>query len=248
MVDALRAAVAELEGMLGEAKHPRVTELLQGGVQKLRDELTAAEAAAADRKAQEEAEAAAAQQAAAERAAAAAKAKAEKEKKEQEEKERKEREKAEKAAAKAAAAAAPGEDITTKSGLTIKGEVSQAMKKLKFGGRDPKPTAVLLGIDKEGLTVVLDQVIEDAKIEDIQEEMPDIEPRYIFYSYTKTMPDGRVKTPLVFIFYSPSCAPAHKSMAATRWKTEVGKCFDVTKTLEVRDVDDFTQEWFDEVS
>eukprot|EP00756_Hemistasia_phaeocysticola_P017992 Hpha_TRINITY_DN15567_c0_g3::TRINITY_DN15567_c0_g3_i1::g.106564::m.106564 len=244
IVQDLEAGVGEIEAFLKEAKHPKVTEKLQAALEQLKSELEAAkkERAAAEearRVADEEAARAKsereAQQAAKEKAAQEAKEAA---------KAAAEAKKAEKEAAKNAEA----EDFTTAGGLLIKADVAQAMKKLKLGGKNPKPVCALLKISKEGTTLELDDVLEDCSIDDIQEELPEIEPRYVFFAYIKTMPDGRMKTPLVFIYYSPAKAPAQKSMAATRWKNEVSKQFEVGKSLEVRDSEDFTQEWFDTVS
>eukprot|EP01063_Lacrimia_lanifica_P004055 TRINITY_DN1226_c0_g1_i1.p1 TRINITY_DN1226_c0_g1~~TRINITY_DN1226_c0_g1_i1.p1 ORF type:complete len:241 (+),score=131.75 TRINITY_DN1226_c0_g1_i1:46-768(+) len=234
-VESLRADVEELEGFVAEAQQSEVKKLLQKDLDRLRREYESAvedeEAAAAkaEKAAKKKAEAEAA-------AAAAAEAEAEK----------KAAKKAEKDAAKAAAA---GGAITTPNGLKITAECNAAMNKMKTGlGTKPKDTAFIAKIGKDGDTLEYVEWLDDADIEDIADELTELDPAFIFYTYKKVMPDGRLKTPLVFLFYSPQKAPAKKSMAATRWKQEVGKTYDVVKTLQVRDLDDFDQEWFDSVS
>eukprot|EP00754_Rhynchopus_humris_P016117 Rhum_TRINITY_DN14494_c36_g1::Rhum_TRINITY_DN14494_c36_g1_i1::g.93061::m.93061 len=143
---------------------------------------------------------------------------------------------------------APGE-VVTPGGLTITAKANNALKKLKSGlGRKAKDTAAICKITKDGKTFELEEWLNGASIEDITDELHEMEPRYIFYSYSKVMPDGRLKTPLLFLYYSPQKAPPKKSMETTRWKNEVSKVFEIVKTFEVRDLEDFTQEWFDSIS
>jgi len=47
---------------------------------------------------------------------------------------------------------------------------------------------------------VLDQ---DCSVEDIRDELPECQPRYIVYSYCHQHDDGRKSYPLCFIFVSP---------------------------------------------
>eukprot|EP01065_Artemidia_motanka_P046922 TRINITY_DN7218_c2_g1_i1.p1 TRINITY_DN7218_c2_g1~~TRINITY_DN7218_c2_g1_i1.p1 ORF type:complete len:291 (+),score=136.62 TRINITY_DN7218_c2_g1_i1:79-873(+) len=261
-VESLSEALEELKEMHAGAKHPRVAEMLAKGLADVQEKLAAAvaEAAAAEERAaaqQAEAAAAKAKEEAAKAKQEADAAAAKKAKEEADAKAAKKKEEEEAAAAAKAAkkkeekaqqeAAGGAEDFATKGGLIIRGEVSVAMKKVKLGGRNPKPTAVVLKFDAEKRLCV-DDVFEDCSLDDVQEDLGEVDPRYIFYAYVKTMPDGRVKTPLAFIFFTPTKASPQKGMEYARWKNEVLKVYDIGKTYEVRDHDDLNQEWFDEVS
>ncbi len=58
-------------------------------------------------------------------------------------------------------------------------------------------------IDKESMTVIEDEEHEDVSPEELAEELPQLQPRYVVYSYEYKHDDGRVSYPLCFIFISP---------------------------------------------
>ena len=53
------------------------------------------------------------------------------------------------------------------------------------------------------MTVVEDEEHEDVSPEELAEELPPLQPRYVVYSYEYKHDDGRVSYPLCFIFISP---------------------------------------------
>eukprot|EP01064_Diplonema_japonicum_P010663 TRINITY_DN1789_c0_g1_i2.p1 TRINITY_DN1789_c0_g1~~TRINITY_DN1789_c0_g1_i2.p1 ORF type:complete len:256 (+),score=93.22 TRINITY_DN1789_c0_g1_i2:48-770(+) len=231
----LKADLKELEGFLDKAENDRVIKMLSADVEKIREELAKEEAAAA--KKEKDAE-----------DAALKKKEAEKQAEEQARKEA-EAAAAKKATQQKAFSSNPEGAMTTKGGMNITAEASARMSKIKSGlGRNAPNTAAIMKIGKDGKTFEFEEWLDDCDIEDITDELTELDPKYIFYSYNKTMPDGRLKTPLIFIYYSPQKAPPKKSMEATRWKNEVSKHFEIVKTLEVRDLEDFDQEWFDSLS
>eukprot|EP01060_Flectonema_neradi_P025799 TRINITY_DN3462_c0_g1_i1.p1 TRINITY_DN3462_c0_g1~~TRINITY_DN3462_c0_g1_i1.p1 ORF type:complete len:231 (+),score=67.71 TRINITY_DN3462_c0_g1_i1:51-743(+) len=217
--------VAEMEKFLENAKHSKVKAILESGLKTLRTELRDAKQMEEETKKKEANEA----------------ARAAKEAEEEEARKQKAAEREEKKKVKCSGR-------TTKGGLVIEAEAAEYLHKMKTLGRNAKDTACLTEIASDGATLKFVDFLEDTTIEDIADELTELDPKFIFYSYTKTMPDGRVKTPLVFIFYSPQKAPPKKLMAATKWKLEVSKEYELVKTLEIRDLDDFDQDWFDSVS
>jgi hypothetical protein len=58
-------------------------------------------------------------------------------------------------------------------------------------------------IDKESLKVVKDELLEGLSMEELAEELPENQPRYILFSYEYNHEDGRVSYPLVFFYWSP---------------------------------------------
>ena len=56
---------------------------------------------------------------------------------------------------------------------------------------------------------------QDISLDDLAEQLPAHQPRYVAYSYCCTHDDGRVSYPLCFIFVSPAgCKPELQMMYA----------------------------------
>jgi len=53
------------------------------------------------------------------------------------------------------------------------------------------------------LCFVISVLFKDCSVEDIRDELPDSQPRFIVYSYCYRHDDGRTSYPLCFIFVSP---------------------------------------------
>lgn len=58
-------------------------------------------------------------------------------------------------------------------------------------------------VDREKQKVVLDEFHEDISVEDLRDELPGHQPRYVVYSYRMEHDDKRVSYPICFIFYTP---------------------------------------------
>jgi len=98
-------------------------------------------------------------------------------------------------------------------------------------------------IDFKTLKVELDEELEDCDIEDIVDELPEFQPRYVFLSYAHDHGDGRHSFPLIFVYYCPSGVKPEQAMVAAGTKPEVTKLCGATKELETRDLEDFTEDW-----
>jgi hypothetical protein len=120
-------------------------------------------------------------------------------------------------------------------------DVIDLLKKFKLR-KEKNIAAVVLKIDKATLKIVLDEQYEDIAISDLQDELPPQQPRYIILSYVQKHDDGRVSYPLVFIFVSPQgCSPEQQMMYAGS-KTKAVKDGEITRVVEFRSLDDFTEE------
>lgn len=51
--------------------------------------------------------------------------------------------------------------------------------------------------------VIMDETHEDISVDDLREELPGHQPRFIVYSYRMEHDDKRVSYPICFIFYTP---------------------------------------------
>jgi len=114
----------------------------------------------------------------------------------------------------------------------------------KFNFRKEKNNAaIVMKINVEKHTVEFEEEFEDCDIDELQSELPEHSPRYIALSYVLKHGDGRVSYPLMFIFLSPQGAkPEHKMLYAGSKLHVVGEG-KFTKVFEIRNVEEFTEEW-----
>uniref|UniRef100_A0A1I7XJD0 ADF-H domain-containing protein n=1 Tax=Heterorhabditis bacteriophora TaxID=37862 RepID=A0A1I7XJD0_HETBA len=82
-------------------------------------------------------------------------------------------------------------------------------------------------------------------MEEIRDELPQQQPRFLLLSYSMNHGDGRISYPMCLIFYSPpGCSPELQMLYAGSRNNLVSEC-ELTKNLEVRDADELTQEYID---
>mmetsp|Transcript_17570 Transcript_17570/g.41413 ORF Transcript_17570/g.41413 Transcript_17570/m.41413 type:complete len:144 (+) Transcript_17570:26-457(+) len=120
-------------------------------------------------------------------------------------------------------------------------EVLELFKKFKLS--NASNAAMLLKIDKDDETVVLDEHFADTTPEDLVEEMSESSPRYIVYSFRMERDGGRIQYPLILIMFMPKSAPDRARMLYASMSNTVGEALDIAKTYELRDLDDFDGEW-----
>ncbi|XP_077997947.1 glia maturation factor beta-like [Glandiceps talaboti] len=124
-------------------------------------------------------------------------------------------------------------------------DLKAKLKKFRFR-TEKNNAAIVMKIDKETLTIKFEEAFEDCSMEDIQEELPSSQPRFIVYSYCRKHDDGRISYPLIFIFVSPQgCKPEQQMMYAGS-KLNLVKETGLTKVFEVRQVEELTEEWLNE--
>ncbi|XP_046892302.1 glia maturation factor gamma isoform X2 [Hypomesus transpacificus] len=108
------------------------------------------------------------------------------------------------------------------------------------------PTTILylpVKIDMEKQLVILEEEYEDITLDDLRNELPERQPRFIVYSYKYIHSDGRVSYPLCFIFSSPvGCKPEQQMMYAGS-KNQLVQAAELTKVFETRNIDDLSEEW-----
>ena len=87
----------------------------------------------------------------------------------------------------------------------------------RFRSRKEKvASALVMKVDKETQTVVLDELLEDLEsLEELRDSLPDHQPRFIVYTCCLSHSDGRSSFPMCFIFFSPrDCKPEMQMMYA----------------------------------
>ncbi|XP_041796259.1 glia maturation factor gamma [Chelmon rostratus] len=116
------------------------------------------------------------------------------------------------------------------------------LKKFRFR-KETNNAAILMKIDMEKHLIILEAEYEDISLDELREELPERQPRFIVYSYKYAHADGRVSYPLCFIFSSPmGCKPEQMMMYAGS-KTKLVQDAELTKVFETRNADDLTEEW-----
>ncbi|CAI9730451.1 glia maturation factor beta-like [Octopus vulgaris] len=123
--------------------------------------------------------------------------------------------------------------------------VKERIKQFRFSN-NKCTAAVILKVDTNTLKVIIDTEYEDCTMDEIQEELPVSQPRFIVLSYVYNHDDGRVSYPLIFIFVSPQgCKPEQQMLYAGSVRA-LTKELEMTKVFDVRSTDEFTVEWIEE--
>lgn len=123
--------------------------------------------------------------------------------------------------------------------------LKEKLKKFRFR-KATNNAAVVMKIERAKQTVVLDEEYEDCSVEDVRDELPECQPRFIVYSYCYQHDDGRKSYPLCFIFVSPEgCSPEQQMMYAGSMRSLVNE-INIGRVFEVRNPEDLTEEWLRE--
>ncbi|KAA6395406.1 MAG: hypothetical protein EZS28_009072 [Streblomastix strix] len=117
--------------------------------------------------------------------------------------------------------------------LTLQDGLKEKFEKFR---KSNSPSALLtLSIDPELFQVQLEEEINDVKLEDVGEDLPDSTPR--------ARDDGRIQYPLVFIFYTPFTSPPNLSMLYSSGKGSVQRLLSVNKIIELREKEDLSEKF-----
>ncbi|OCT68111.1 hypothetical protein XELAEV_18039407mg [Xenopus laevis] len=121
------------------------------------------------------------------------------------------------------------------------------LRKFRFR-KETNNAAILMKIDKEKQLVILEEEYQDISPDELQNELPERQPRYPFwlYGYKYVHEDGRISYPLCFIFSSPvGCKPEQQMMYAGS-KNRLVQTAELTKVFEIRNTSDLTEDWLKE--
>ncbi|XP_045471198.1 glia maturation factor beta [Harmonia axyridis] len=121
-------------------------------------------------------------------------------------------------------------------------EVRQALKEFRFR-KDEDTSALILKVDREKQLIIIDEKLENITIEELQETLQSHQPRYIVLSYRRVHEDGRVSFPLCFIYFTPRDSHAELQMLYAASKIALQRTADLTKTYEIRELEELTEEW-----
>lgn len=124
----------------------------------------------------------------------------------------------------------------------INAEVRTEIRSFLFQKRASN-AALVLKIERAKKEVVVDELFEDIKLEDLQEELPNHQPRYILFNYKMTHADGRISNPIIFIYYTPRDSQPDLQVMYASMKVVIEKEVGSPHAYEVRDTEDLSEDW-----
>ncbi|KAK6013962.1 hypothetical protein OSTOST_20694, partial [Ostertagia ostertagi] len=92
------------------------------------------------------------------------------------------------------------------SGNLVICEIPDDLKKELRAFRFSKSTSLnvlILKVNRESQQMILEETMEDCSIDDVREELPQQQPRFLLISYALSHSDGRTSYPMCLVFYSP---------------------------------------------
>ncbi|XP_055375937.1 glia maturation factor beta [Condylostylus longicornis] len=127
----------------------------------------------------------------------------------------------------------------------ISDEVKEELRKFRFR-KSTNNSAMILKVDREKQKVILDEFLDDISVEELQEQLPGHQPRFVIYTYKMKHDDDRISYPMCFIFYTPRDSQIELQMMYACTKTTLQREIDLTRVYEIRELDELTEEWLRE--
>ncbi|KAI3644596.1 hypothetical protein MP228_010760 [Amoeboaphelidium protococcarum] len=124
-------------------------------------------------------------------------------------------------------------------------EITDKLKEFRFR-KSKKNAALILKVDKDDFKVKIEQLLDGCTMEDLAEELPDNQPRFVVYSFEYVHQDGRVSYPLIFFYWSPTTVKPEMHMLYASAKTHVVQKCEVGKVYDIRELSTFTETWLKE--
>lgn len=129
---------------------------------------------------------------------------------------------------------------------SINEDMGKELQAFRFS-RSTKPRALILKIDPVSFELKVDgDLLEDVTLEELKEELPGHQPRFVLYSFPHNHEDSRVSYPLCLIFSSPRESKTELMVMYAGSKLELEKRADVSKVYELSDLDDLSLDWLKE--
>lgn len=101
-------------------------------------------------------------------------------------------------------------------------------------------------VDREKQLVCVDELLDEISVDELQEQLPGHQPRYIVYSYKMVHDDKRISYPMCFIFYTPRDSQMELQIMYAGSKRALQREADLTRVYEVRELDELTEDWLRE--
>jgi len=130
--------------------------------------------------------------------------------------------------------------------IVVSDELSKVIKKFRLR-RAQDISVLVFEINPENNGLCLEEQHDDVEdLADLQEELPDFNPRYLLISYVWQHADGRKSFPLVFVYWSPSGANHLSKMVYTTNSTIFQQLVSVNHIKTCNDKEELSNEWIEE--
>jgi len=125
---------------------------------------------------------------------------------------------------------------------SINDDLNKEIRSFRFN-RSTKPRAMILKIDPNTKELKADgELMEDVTLDDLKDELPEHQPRFVLYTFPHTHVDSRISYPLCLIFSSPRESKTELMVMYAGSKLELEKRAEVYRTYELCDLDDLCDE------
>lgn len=126
---------------------------------------------------------------------------------------------------------------------SIDPDLADKLKKFRFR-REKTNQAIVMKIDLAKQVLMCDEVLDDVTTEELREELPERQPRFVVYSFKLDHDDvGRVSYPMCLIFSSPPDCKTEMMVMYAGTKLTLVREAELSKVFELRDLEDLTDEW-----
>jgi len=123
---------------------------------------------------------------------------------------------------------------------SINDDLNKDIRSFRFN-RSTKARAMILKIDQNTKELKADgELMEDVTLDDLKDELPEHQPRFVLYTFPYTHADERISYPLCLIFSSPRESKTELMVMYAGSKLELEKRAEVHKVYEVCDLDDLS--------
>jgi len=109
------------------------------------------------------------------------------------------------------------------------------MRKFRFARRNSGSAALVVKIDRNKHIMEEVEQFDDISLEDLAEELPANQPRYVLLSYEQHFDDGRKSFPLILINWIPTTCETGALTLHASAILDFENTAGVSKVIEVRD-------------
>ncbi|CAD6199345.1 unnamed protein product [Caenorhabditis auriculariae] len=125
---------------------------------------------------------------------------------------------------------------------SVPDEVKEKLRDFRFA-KSSSMNALIVKVQKETQEFAVEEEYLDSNLDEIRDELPAQQPRFLLLSWCRKHDDGRQSFPLLLVYYCPNgCSPDLQMLYAGSRNHLIKEC-DLTKTIELRDLDDLTDEF-----
>jgi hypothetical protein len=129
-----------------------------------------------------------------------------------------------------------------KSPVSVEPTLSDHIRDFR-ASKKPVSGALILKVDREKMSLVIDEELEDFSLDDLNETLPEQAPRFVFLRHRINHKDGHTSYPLALIFYSPKDCQPELQMIYAQTAKHLMLSVNLARICELRLLEDLSEEW-----